>query len=142
MSGRKLELDDYPLAETRPGEVRGARGLSLDDITLDAVMAGDVSMEDLRITSDALKQQAEISQAAGRASLAANFLRAAELTGVPQDIIMATYELLRPGRAAGRQVMMDAAHRLRTEFAAERMAQFVEEAADVYDRRGLFTTRY
>lgn len=142
MSDRKLELGDYPLAETRPGEVRGARGLSLDDITLDAVMAGDVSMEDLRITSKALKQQAEIAQVAGRTSLAANFLRAAELTGVPQDVIMATYELLRPGRAADKQVMMDAAHRLRSEFGAERMAGFVEEAADVYDRRGLFKSRY
>jgi propanediol dehydratase small subunit len=142
MSDRKLELDDYPLAETRPGEVRGARSLSLDDITLDAVMAGDVSMEDLRITSKALKQQAEIAQAAGRPALAANFLRAAELTGVPQEVIMATYELLRPGRAADKQVMMDAAHRLRSEFGAERMARFVEEAADVYDRRGLFKSRY
>ncbi len=142
MSDRKLGLGDYPLAETRPGEVHGARGLSLDDITLDAVMAGDVSMEDLRITSRALKQQAEIALAAGRPTLSANFLRAAELTGVPQDVIMSTYELLRPGRAAEKQVMMDAAHRLRSEFAAERMARFVEEAADVYDRRGLFKSRY
>jgi propanediol dehydratase small subunit len=142
MSDRRLELDDYPLAETRPDEVRGARGLSLNDITLDAVMAGNVTMEDLRITANALQQQAEIAQAAGRASLAANFLRAAELTAVPQDVIMATYELLRPGRAADKQVMLDAAQRLRHEFAAERMAQFVEEAADVYGRRGLFKFRY
>ena len=142
MSSHKLGLDDYPLAETRPGEVRGAHGLSLDDITLDSVMAGDVSMEDLRITSRALKQQAEIAKAAGRPALSANFLRAAELTGVPQDVIMATYELLRPGRAADKQVMIDAAHRLRSEFGAERMARFVEEATDVYGRRGLFKSRY
>ena len=46
----KLTIADYPLAETRSDKIRGQRGKSLDDITLDAVMAGKVTMEDLRIT--------------------------------------------------------------------------------------------
>ena len=55
---------------------------------------------------------------------------------------MEVYELLRPGRARKRADLEAAASRLRQEFGAERMAAFVEEAAEVYDRRGLFTFRY
>ena len=142
MTDKRLGIPDYPLAETRPDQVRGARGLSLEDITLDAVIEGRVGMEDLRITADALLQQAEIADAAGRPTLADNFRRASELIAVPQPVIMEIYELLRPGRAPGKQAMLDAATRLRSEFGAERIAAFVEEAADVYQRRGLFTFRY
>ena len=51
MSKRPLGVADYPLAETPPR--RGARrrgGLSLDELTLESVMAGDVTLEDLKIT--------------------------------------------------------------------------------------------
>ena len=84
----KLTIADYPLAETRSAEIRGQRGKSLDDITLEAVIAGDVTMEDLRITPKALADQAEISRAAKRPTLALNFERAGELVDVPQDFIM------------------------------------------------------
>ena len=94
---------DYPLAETQPEAVTGKRGKPLGDITLDAVLSGDVTMEDLRITPAALNAQAEIARDAGRPTLALNFERAAELVDVPQDVIMAAYELLRPGRAAAQQ---------------------------------------
>lgn len=142
MSGRPLGIEDYPLAEKRPEEVKGRRGKSLDEITLDAVVGCRVDMEDLRITDHALRQQAEIARAAGRPTLAANFERAAELTLVPQDVIMEVYEQLRPGRAKNRSVLDAAAARLRDEFGAHRMAAFVEEAAEVYERRGLFTFRF
>ncbi len=142
MTGKRLGIADYPLAETRPGEVRGARGLSLDEITLDAVIEGHIGMEDLRITPAALLQQAEIADSAGRPALAANFRRASELARVPQAVIMEIYELLRPGRAPDRQAMLAAAARLRDEHGAHRMAEFIEEAAEVYERRGLFTFRY
>jgi len=142
MSGKRLGIADYPLAETRPAEVRGGRGLSLEDITLDAVIDGKVGMEDLRITPEALLQQAEIAEAAGRPTLAANFRRASEMTRVPQSVIMETYELLRPGRAKDRRALLAAAARLRDEYGAGRMAEFVEEAAEVYERRGLFSFRY
>lgn len=142
MTGERLGIADYPLSATRPAEVRGARGLSLADITLDAVIEGRIGMEDLRITPEALLQQAEIAEAAGRPTLAANFRRASELASVPQAVIMETYELLRPGRARDKQVLLAAAARLRDDYDARRMAEFVEEAAEVYERRGLFTFRY
>lgn len=138
----KLTVADYPLAETRSDKIRGQRGKSLDDITLDAVMAGRVTMEDLRITPQALADQAEISRAAGRPTLALNFERAAELVGVPQDFIMSAYEMLRPGRAKSREQLLEVANTFRQVYKAERMAKFIEEAADTYERRGLFTYRF
>lgn len=138
----KLTVADYPLAETRSAEIRGRRGKSLNDITLEAVVAGDVTMEDLRITPKALADQAEISRAANRPTLALNFERAAELVDVPQDFIMSAYELLRPGRAKSKQQLLDVAQAFRQAYKAQRMAEFIEEAAEIYERRGLFTYRF
>lgn len=142
MSRDKLTIADYPLAENRPEIVRGKRGKSLDAITLDGVMDGRVTMEDLRITGAALRQQAEIAQAANRPTLAANFERAAELVDVPETTIMRVYELLRPGRARTKEDLLAAAKELRQAFGANRLSEFVEEAAEIYDKRGLFNHRY
>jgi propanediol dehydratase small subunit len=135
-------IKDYPLAEKHPDQVKGARGRLLKDITLDAVLAGDVTIEDLRITPTALHSQASIAQAAGRPRLADNFERASELVNVPQDVVMRSYELLRPGRAKSRQELLELAAELRTVHKSERIAKFIEEAADVYEKRGLFSKRY
>ena len=73
------------------------------------LVAGEVELEDLRITPAALRLQAEIARAAGRPMLAENFERAAELVDVPQDFIMQVYELLRPGRAKDKAPLLEAA---------------------------------
>jgi propanediol dehydratase small subunit len=142
MSEDRLTIGDYPLAEKRPEIVRGKRGKGLDEITLDAVLEDRVALEDLRITARALRQQAEIARAAGRETLAENFERAAELVDVPQDTIMRVYELLRPGRAESKSAILAAAMELREQYGANVMAAFVEEAAAVYERRGLFKKRF
>lgn len=133
---------DYPLAETQPDAVAGPRGKTFSDVTLEAVLAGDVTMEDLCITPSALNAQAEIARDAGRPTLARNFERAAELVNVPQEIIMQVYELLRPGRARTNQELLEGARLLRERYDAPLMADFVEEAAEVYEARGLFTFRF
>lgn len=138
----KLTRKDYPLAETRPDAVKGRRGKALADITLDALLAGEVDMDDLRITPEALRAQADIARDAGRPTLARNFERAAELVDVPQDVIMGAYELLRPGRAKSKAELMDAARMMRETYAAAGIAAFIEEAAETYDERGLFTFRF
>jgi len=142
MTGDKLTAADYPLAEKRPELVRGQRGTTVEEITLDAILEDRVGMEDLRITPLALRQQAEIAHSAGRATLAQNFERAAELTSIPQDVIMQTYELLRPGRAASKEEVFAVAKRFRETYAAPLIADFIEEAAAVYERRGLFNKRF
>jgi propanediol dehydratase small subunit len=142
MSGERLSIADYPLAEKRPEVVRGKRGKDFDEITLEAMLEDRVTLEDLRITSAALRQQAEIARAAGRDTLAANFERGAELVDVPQDTIMRIYELLRPGRAQSPGELLAAARELRDQYGAKGIAAFVEEAAAVYERRGLFKKRF
>ena len=133
--------DLYPLAEKAPDRVKTPTGKSLTDITLDAVLAGDVTIADLTITPEALLLQAEIALAGGRNTLAENFQRAAELVTIPQDVIMETYEMLRPGRA-DRRTLQEQAEVLRSTYKAELMSKFIEEAAVVYERRGIFAKRY
>ena len=142
MAKEKLDIADYPLAEKRPELVPGKRGKALGDLTLDAVVAGEVTLDDLRITPEALRLQAEIADAAGRPTLGQNFRRSAELVDVPQATIMRIYELLRPGRAKGPEDLRAAAVELREKHGATRMAAFVEEAASVYEQRGLFKKRF
>lgn len=138
----KLGVADYPLAETRADQIRGKRGLALGDITLASVLAGEVTMEDLQITPRALLDQAEIAADAKRPTLAQNFARAAELVAVPQDLIMSTYELLRPGRAQSKDALIERASLLREGYAAHAIADFILEAAEIYQKRGLFTYRF
>jgi propanediol dehydratase small subunit len=142
MSKKPLSIEDYPIAEKRPELVRTASGKSLDELTLDAVVEGEIAMDDIRITPHALHMQAEIARAVGREALAANFSRAAEMAVVPQDVIMEMYELLRPGRAKNAGQMVAAAAQLRNEYGAEKLAEFFEEAAEIYEKRGLFKFRF
>ena len=142
MTGKPLTTADYPIVEQRPDLVESARGKPLAELSLEAVLRGDVTMADLRITAKALRQQAEIARSAERAALAGNFERASEMAAVPQAVIMEIYELLRPGRAGDKAELLAAAGRLRRDHAAEALAAFIEEAAEVYASRGLFKTRY
>ncbi len=142
MTDKKPGIADYPLAERRPDLVRNAKGQPLDALTLEALEQQRIGMEDLRITPEALRQQAAIARDAGRATLAQNFERAAELVAVPQEVVMQIYELLRPGRAKDKAELLATAERLREKYGAETMAAFLEEAAMVYEERGLFTYRF
>ncbi len=143
MTGRRpLSAADYPLAEKRPDLVRTRRQKPLEAITLEAIESGEAVLEDIRISPAALLLQAEIAAAAGRPMIARNFERAADIVDVPQDFILQTYELLRPGRAKSKAELLAQAGILRETYKAERMAAFIEEAADVYERRGLFTYRF
>lgn len=131
----------YPLAENAADRVKTPTGKLLSDLTVSAVVEGDVTAEDLAITPTALQLQAEIARQADRLTLAENFNRAAELVSVPQDVIMQTYEMLRPGRADA-ETLTAQADLLRTQYGANLIAGFIEEAAVVYVRRNIFVKRY
>lgn len=141
MSGRSLD-ELYPVGEKQPGRLRTPAGTPFDMLNLDNLLAGHIDAGEFAITAETLRLQAEVAHAAGRGKLADNFERAAELVSVPQDVILHTYELLRPGRAKSKDELLAAAAKLRREFAAGRIAAFIEEAAAVYERRGLFRRRY
>ena len=128
-------VTDYPLGSRRPDLVRTPTGRLLDDVTLAAAREGKLAVADTRATAETLGRQAEVARAAGREQLATNLERAAELTGVDDDELLAIYTALRPGRSTADELETWAA-RL-DELGAPRNAAFVREAALVYVERGL-----
>ncbi|HLV34785.1 MAG TPA: diol dehydratase small subunit [Spirillospora sp.] len=127
---------DYPLLKHAPGSVRAASGRSAADLTLQQAVAGELSDEDLRISAETLRAQAQIAREAGYTQLAANLTRAAELTAVPNDELLKMYELLRPGRASY-DTLIALAQRLETAYHAAETGRFVRQAAEAYRIRGL-----
>jgi propanediol dehydratase small subunit len=126
----------YPLGTERPDLVRTPSGRSLDDLTLDALRAGRLDNAEMRATADTLRLQAEVARAAGRAQLAANLARAAELTALPDEVILEIYTALRPHRAT-QEELQQWADRLEHDHGAPLTATFVREATAVYAERGL-----
>ena len=143
MAEDRKEVDAlYPASEKQQDRLTTPRGHTLSDLTMPNVMAGALGTGDLGISADALRLQRDVAQATGRTCLAENFERGAELTGVSQEEIFETYNLLRPGRAESKQVLIDLAQRYRDEHDAPEIASLIEDAADAYERRGLFQKRF
>jgi len=120
---------------TGEAEIRALSGKPVAGLTVEAVRAGEVGLEDLRIHPGTLERQAVVAEEHGNPQLAANLRRAAELTKLPDGEVLAVYEALRPGRRTSAQLT-----ELASSLAARglpRCAALVAEAADVYARRGL-----
>ena len=132
----------YPLSENHSDELRAANGFRIDELTMENILSDKVTMEDIQIAPETLNHQAEIAAAAKRYPLAVNFRRAAEMTRLPNELIMEIYEMLRPGRAVDRASLDAIAQRLREDFGAEKLALFLEEAAEIYTRHGVFSKRF
>jgi propanediol dehydratase small subunit len=111
-------------------------GRTLDELTLDAVLEGTVGVADFSISAEQLRRQAGQSEEAGYPQLAESLRRAAELTSVSNEEILALYDALRPGRATYEE-LVGLADRLEHEHGAPRTAALVREAADVYRARGV-----
>jgi len=138
----RLGLDpdkDYPLANKRPELVKSPTGKTLQDITLEKVLDGKIKGDDVTITPETLRMQAEIAEGVNRIQLANNMRRASELTAVPDDRILEMYNALRPRRSTKRE-LLDIANELETKYGAKICANFVREAADVYERRNILRT--
>lgn len=131
-----LDRADYPLSVNRPELLTTPTGASFDDLTMAGVVAGEVSNEDLRITPDTLRLQASIADDVGRPQLAANFRRAAELTAIPDERLLAMYNALRP-RSSSKAELLALADDLESTYSAHHAADLVREAADVYERRDI-----
>ncbi|HEV2936925.1 MAG TPA: diol dehydratase small subunit [Streptosporangiaceae bacterium] len=116
-------------------QIRALSGKPVQSLTVDAIRSGEIGVADLRIHPETLERQAVVAQQHANPQLAENLRRAAELTRLPDDEVLAIYEALRPGRSTAPQL---------TELAASlaardlpRCAALVAEAAEVYARRGL-----
>jgi propanediol dehydratase small subunit len=126
---------DYPVGARRPDLVSTPGGVALDDVTLDAIRAGELGADEMRATPATLRLQADVARAAGRTQLAESLARAAELAAVPDDLLLEIYTALRPGRATAQELEAWAS-RL-DGFDAVATSAFVREAVAAYAERGL-----
>jgi propanediol dehydratase small subunit len=121
---------------TSEQDIHTASGRRLNELTMEAILAGELTTEDLRISADTLRRQADAAKAAGYTQLAQNLRRAAELTGLSNEEVFEIYNTLRPGRTTHRQLVA-LAERLERQLAAPLTAALVREAAAVYLERGI-----
>ena len=78
----------YPLAEHDPERVRSRSGRTLGDFSVEAIVAGEVAIEDL---GDRARWAARAGRGRPRrrpADAARNFERAAELVTVPEALLL------------------------------------------------------
>ena len=115
--------------------VRALSGREVGELTLEAVRRGELSVADLRIHPETLERQAAVATAHANPQLAENLRRAAELTRLPDDEVLAIYDALRPGRVTAERLTGLAADL--KERGLPRCAALLTEAAEVYARRGL-----
>jgi propanediol dehydratase small subunit len=116
--------------------LRTASGRRLDELNMEAVLAGRLTTEDFRISGETLRRQADAAEGAGYGQLAENLRRAAELTRVSNDQVFEIYDMLRPGRATYAE-LTNLADRLEHDLSAPSTAALVREAAEVYLARDL-----
>jgi propanediol dehydratase small subunit len=126
---------NYPLGAEGRGRVRAASGRTVDEITLDAAVAGELGPQDVTISAETLRLQADFAERGGNRHLAENLRRAAELVAFDDDELLRFYDMLRPGRSSA-QELEDLAVGL-AQRGAERCARLVRDARAAYLRRDL-----
>ena len=95
---------DYPLGSRRPDLVRTPSGLPLDEVTLEAARDGHARRGGhARDGRDAGAPGRGRPSGGPARSSRTDLDRAAELTGVPDDELLAIYTALRPGPLVGRR---------------------------------------
>lgn len=131
----KMTMKDYPLIEKRPELVKSFTNKKVDEITLEGVMDGTITDDDVKVKRETLFMQAEIADDAGRPALASNLRRAAELIAISDDRILEIYNALRPNRSS-KEELLAIAKELES-FECHVNAELVREAAVVYEQRRL-----
>ena len=125
----------YPLAASDAGDALTSSGRRVTEITLAAVVRGEIGPGDIRISPDVLRQQADFAEEGGNPQLADNLRRGAELVAFSDEDLLELYESLRPGRSSALE-LEQLADRLAAGGAAL-CAALVREARGAYVRRGL-----
>jgi len=111
-------------------------GRPLAELTMEAILQGKLTEADFRISAETLRSQAEAAEEAGYVEQGRNLRRAAELTRVSNEEVLAIYNALRPGRTSYR-ALIALSTRLEQTLDAPLTAALVREAAEVYLARGL-----
>lgn len=126
----------YPLGEHEKERIRSKTGKQLTEITLEEVMKGHISSDDIKISKEMLKAQGQVAKENGNDPMEKNFERAAELVDVPDDVILKMYDKLRPNRSTKLE-LVQMAQELIEKYNAKACARLVMEATEVYEKRGI-----
>ncbi len=127
---------DYENAPDENDIKRKASERSIGDLNIENLRLGTLSPEDVTIHRTQLIAQAEFAERKGYGQLARNFRRAAELTNLPNQVLMEVYEKLRPNRSTYGE-LLSASQELIARYDAPETGSYVREAAEVYQERGL-----
>jgi len=126
----------YPLGEYEKDSIKSKTGKKLTEITLDEVIKGHISSDDIKISKETLKAQGQVARENGNDSMEKNFERAAELVDVPDDVILKMYDKLRPNRSTKLELVL-MAQELIEKYNAKNCAKLVMEAVEIYEKRGV-----
>ena len=129
-------MSNYPLGKNEADTITSKTGKKLSQITLEEVKRGNVTADDIKISSEMLKRQGQVAKEADNPQMQANFDRAAELVNVPDDVILNLYNMLRPNRSTKKQLIL-LAQELLEKYQAPHCAKLVLEAAEIYEKRGI-----
>lgn len=133
-SGSRVDHTNYPLSEKMTSKIKSPTGKALDDITLEALMRGDITSDDVKIAPETLEMQAQVAESIGRKAFARNLRRAAELIAIPDDRVLEIYNAMRPNRSTKAELIA-IAEEVESKYGAKINGAFIRECADVYERR-------
>ena len=134
-SKTKTCVTEYPFGNKVPEKISTFSGKKLSDLTLDKVIKGEVTNDDIKISSETLEMQSDVAKSVNRGAFAKNLERAAELIEVPDDRVLEIYDSLRPYRST-KQELLNIADELENQYNCNINAKFIRQAADVYEKRG------
>jgi propanediol dehydratase small subunit len=106
------------------------------DLTLDGLRAGKILPDDVTISRETLLAQATRAEAEGYPQLARNFRRAAELTAIPNDVLLQTYDKLRPYRSTYYELLA-MSQEISARYDAPETGEYIRQAAEAYQAKGL-----
>ena len=129
-------MSNYPLGANEADTITSKTGKKLSQITLDEVKRGNVQADDIKISQEMLRRQGQVAREADNPAMAGNFERASELLNVPDDVILAMYNKLRPNRSTKLE-LVQMAQELLEKYHAPHCAKLVLEAAGIYEKRGI-----
>jgi propanediol dehydratase small subunit len=128
----------YPLSRNMPqSSIKSKTGKSLEDISIENILSGNINSEDIKISRETLLMQGEIAEKEGRKQVKENFTRASELVDISDKKLLEVYEKLRPNRSTKEELMV-IAKELEVKYGATECAKLIYETIQVYEKRGLF----
>ncbi|MBX7408465.1 diol dehydratase small subunit [Clostridium chauvoei] len=125
----------YPLSEN-DFNIKSKSGKYLKDISIDEVIKGNITGEDIKVSKETLKIQGEIAKKERRDQLGENFERASELVEIPDDELLIIYNMLRPYRSSENELLQKAKE-IKVKFGAIRCSELIMDALKTYKKRGI-----